>query len=170
MYSPSPSFSFSTTGFFSLFHTPVVAFFIFVIRWARHRSRTRTTRKDSKRRKGKSRNGRTDTTKGWRMEVIRRVFSENKPPPDIISITARTFLSKGESGGFRPFYPYFASRALPRSLLIAKARREHDRTSLSLLPSLTHQLFLSLLRNSGENRTRRETRPRLSSLFHIFVP
>lgn len=38
----------------------------------------------------------TGTSTGWeRMEVTRRVFSENKPPPDIVSITARTSLSKG---------------------------------------------------------------------------
>lgn len=57
------SFSLSLSrSLFSPFSTLLLASFIFIIRWARHRSRTRTTRKDSKRRKGKSRATKTDAT------------------------------------------------------------------------------------------------------------
>lgn len=92
----------------------------------------RPTQKDSKRSKReetRARGGRDRNTSTGRerMEVTRRVFSENKPPPDIVSITARTSLPKGgfQTKNFLSLPLSFASRS--RIRLYDKTQRRRRR-------------------------------------------
>lgn len=120
-----------------------LALFIFIIPWARHRSNDRRKRiaKGAKEKETRARGSqdRNTSTGRERMEVTRRVFSENKPPPDIVSITARTSLSKGgfQTKNFLSLPLSFASRS--RIRLYDKTRRRRRRR---------------IPRYSGESRTK----------------